>query len=164
MEKENQNKNQDNSNWGIVVFILFLIALVAGLFHKLFPKHTKTRTYPKSDLAKLYNVDIKTVNKWVEVFCDPNKLPYDTYKRKRKLPEDMYHYVVDCLGLPTEETPVMSKMQIIGDGDSISSGEYRAVRNTLKLSPNKDIISLDAYHMFNVFPPKIAQLIHKKVA
>lgn len=112
MENENQNKN--NSNWGIVVFILFLIAFAAGLFNKLFPKHSKIKTYPKFDLVKLYGVDMKTINKWVEVFCDQNELPYDTYKRKRKLPEDMYNYIVECLGKPTDETPVMSKNQIIG--------------------------------------------------
>ncbi len=164
MENENQDKNPNNSNWGIILLILLVMGFFSWLSQKLFPKQTKAKTYPKSDLVKLYGVDIKTINKWVHVFCDQNQLPYDTYKRKRKLPEDIYNYIIECLGLPSEETPVMSKFQIITNGDDMLGDEYRAARNTINLETHSDIILPKIYAMFNVFPPKIAQMLQKKVA
>lgn len=164
MENDKQDKKQNNHNWwGIAAIGLLIIALLTILFRKFFPKDSKPKTYSKSDLVDLYEVDIKTINKWVEVFCDPNQLPYADYQRKRKLSEDMYNHIVECLGIPTDETPVMSKLQIITDGEDIFGDEYRGARNSLKLGPHSDIINPDVYAMFNKFPPKIAQLFQKRV-
>jgi hypothetical protein len=162
MENEKQDKKQNNINWGFIAVGLFIITLLSILFRKFFPK--KPKTYSKSDLVKLYEVDIKTINKWVEVFCDPNILPYEVYKRKRKLSEDIYNHIIESLGLPTDETPVMSKFQIITNGEDMLGDEYRGARNSLKLEPHSDTINHNVYAIFNLFPPKIAQLLQKKVA
>lgn len=164
MENEKQDKKQNNINWGFIAVGLFIITLLSILFRKFFPKHLKPQTYSKSDLVELYGVDIKTINKWVEVFCDPNKLSYTDYKRKRKLPKEMYIYIIECLGLPTQETPVMSKFQIITNGDEMFGDEYRGARNSFKVKTRYDTVNSDVYATFNKFPPKIAQLLQKKVA
>ena len=156
MEK-GANKSNDNNNWMIVIII--------GIF--IWLKHlfsAPTNYYSKSDLAKLYSVDIKTLNKWIAVFCNPEELPYDSYKSKRKLPQKMRDYIVDCLGEPTAEMPVLSKIQIITDMDEMRGNEYRGARNTIRKNAKETGISPEVYAMFNVFPPKIARLISQKVA
>ena len=163
MENESKKDNNDNKWVGYLLIGVFIIWLIAYL-KNLFSKTPTTKYYRKSDLVKLYGVDLKTINKWVATFCDQNILPYDTYKRKRKLPEEMYNYIVECLGEPTEDMPVLSKFQIVTGGEDSSDNEYRGVRNSIRLDSDKIGISPDVYAMFNVFPPKIAHLITKKVA
>ena len=163
MENESKKDNNDNKWVGYLLIGVFIIWLIAYL-KNLFSKTPTTKYYRKSDLVKLYGVDLKTINKWVATFCDQNRLPYDTYKKKRKLPEEMYNYIVECLGEPTEDMPVLSKFQIVTGGEDSSDNEYRGVRNSIRLDSDKIGISPDVYAMFNVFPPKIARLITKKVA
>ena len=163
MENESKKDNNDNKWVGYLLIGVFIVWIIAYL-KNLFSKTSTTKYYRKSDLVKLYGVDLKTINKWVATFCDQNRLPYDTYKKKRKLPEEMYNYIVECLGEPTEDMPVLSKFQIVTGGEDSSDNEYRGVRNSIRLDSDKIGVSPDVYAMFNVFPPKIAHLITKKVA
>jgi hypothetical protein len=43
------------------------------------------------------------------IFCDPSILSYETYKKRRRLVEEEYLHVLACLGIQTDETPVMTK-------------------------------------------------------
>ena len=158
---ENEPK-KENNNWIIFLILVAFFAGVFSWFKSLIPKPVKY--YSKSDLAKLYGVDIKTINKWVATFCDQNELPYDSYKKKRKLLEDMYYYIIECLGQPSDEMPVRSKVEIITTNEELCGNEYRAARNSIRLGHEISGISPEVYAMFNVFPPKIAFLISKKVA
>jgi hypothetical protein len=162
---ENEPNKNDNKWWGYFIVAVFILWIVA-YFKKLGLLISPTKYYPKSDLVDLYRVDIKTINKWVETFCNPAILPYDIYKKKRKLPEGMYNYIIECLGEPTVDMPVLTKLQIVtnNDSDGIYGNEYRGVRNSIRLDPEAMGISPDVYAMFNVFPPKIASHISKKLA
>ncbi len=161
---ENEPKKDYRGLLGILfIALLALIAWIFGWLKKTTEKPPPTKYYPKSDLVKLYKCDIRTINKWVAEFCDQNQLPYKTYKSKRKLPEDMYDYIIDCLGLPTPEMPVKTKLQIITQGEEMIGNEYRGVRNSIRIDDNR-VISLETYTKLNAFPPKIAYLLSKKVA
>ena len=161
-----ENEPKKDYRWLLGILFIALLALIAWIFgwlKKPTEKPTPTKYYPKSDLVKLYKYDIRTINKWVAEFCDQNQLPYKVYKRKRKLPEDMYHYILESLGIPTPEMPVKTKFQIITQGEEMIGNEYRGVKNSICRDDNR-VISPEAYAKLNVFPPKIAYLLSKKVA
>jgi hypothetical protein len=156
---QESKKAQDNPVWYILLFLAFLVFLkwLSSLFQS-DEKRKRTRTpdkLQKEDLRKLYGVDKHTLGKWVEYFCDPSVLSYETYKKRRRLVEEEYLHILASLGIQTDETPVMTK-GIIAD---IAESHTDTLRAWVIQNIDEFNFSIATYDALNVFPPIIAHQI-----
>jgi hypothetical protein len=134
--------------WGFAL-IAFLIAAF------FFWQKGKKKVY-KKELYEPYNVDKKTFSRWIELFCF-DILPIEDYSKCRKLPMSLVKKIRDRLGEETEETPVLSKKQIIDRAD----GSYITLRKSIEKYPDQFGITPSVFKALNCFPPKIAaQILH----
>lgn len=114
----------------------------------------KPNKIPKKSLVTFYQVDKKTLNKWIKYFCSDVITDYNTFLKQRKLSPDTYANIVNCLG-DVKEYPVLSKKNIIEQAD----GTYRSLRESVQAYPHLFGISIEAYSSLNKFPPKISETI-----
>jgi hypothetical protein len=152
----NPKKIENSTAWYFVVFLAILLLL--SWIVSLFKSKKKTRTpdkIQKEEVQKMYDVNKRTLGKWVMHFCDPSVLSYDTYKKRRRLTAEEYLYLLSRLGLKTDETPVMSKAEIADAADSHTN----TLRNWVIQNIHEFDFSIEAYDTLNVFPPLIAHQI-----
>lgn len=153
MEKNKNSDGNQNKEWAIIALILAIAGFLAYLYHKFIPK-TKVRTSKtdKGELVKIYNVNKKTFAKWVQFFCNPEILSIEVYRKKRRLTDHEVAHIFESFGFPSEETPALSKRQII----DITEGCYKSLRGSVLYYSEKFGISQKAYQSLNVFPPLIS--------
>jgi hypothetical protein len=114
--------------------------------------NSKKEYRSKRSLAEFYQIDMKTLNKWVRYFA-PKIIHSWKFKEKRKLPIDLYFQLIQTFGTPDNEFEVMRKQQIVKESDST----YFVVRDNIKKFSDKYPISLEVYDNVSVFPPVIAR-------
>lgn len=144
--------------------IFFVGLLLAFLLFCYFPqkkKQAKTRRtrkreelFPKSQLVKLYRVNKRTVNKWVEAFCIPVAPSLKNYPYVRKLSVAQKGHIFELLGDP-DEFPVLGKSDIIDRCES----DYKTLRMSIRKFPEKFGISGEDFARLSAFPPKVGQRI-----
>jgi hypothetical protein len=154
-QKKQPPKKEDN-NW-LFIFVLFIVTFLVAAYYKVVPQKSKT---DKDVLFKQYGVNKRTFTKWIEYFCDPNILPIETYRNKRRLSESELAHIYESLGVPSEDTPVLSKGQIV----ALADGDYKSLRGGVFSHSDKYGISKEAYDALIVFPPRISQDILKQYA
>ena len=159
MENDKKSDSDQNKEWAIVALVFAILGFLAFLFHKVIPQ-TKVRISKtdKGELIKIYNVNKKTFAKWVQFFCNPQILSIESYRKKRRLTDDEVAHIFESFGFPSEETPALSKGQII----EITEGCYKSLRGSVLYFSEKFGISQKAYQSLNVFPPRISQNMIKR--
>ena len=146
MNEKEPNKSGNTNNPIIWLIIIFILLFQGG--KKLFNK----KSYTKEQLASLYNVNRKTLTKWVQLFA-PDM--WKDFKSIRKITTFQYLELIEVLGENTEETPVLTKNEIAQMCDS----DVRTLRNCVVNNPNHFGLSLDAYKSVSKFPPLVAKNI-----
>jgi hypothetical protein len=114
--------------------------------------NSKKEYRSKRSLSEFYQIDMKTLNKWVRYFA-PKVIQSWKFKEKRKLSIDLYFQLVQTFGTPDNEFEVMRKQQIAKEADST----YFVVRDNIKKFSDKYPISLEVYDNMSVFPPVVAR-------
>ncbi len=157
---ENNNSEKDEKNEGVHPFVLFAIFMfiiysfrdIIGKLYEFF-----LGTVSKNTLRKRYNVDAKTFNKWVEIFCS-SSINFEAYKKCRKLTNKTCYAIGSILGTPSEMMPIMSKSEIVEAADS----SYELLRYAIYSHQSQFKITPEVFKSLNFFPPKIADHILKE--
>lgn len=133
------------------IFLVLIIAFVAWL------KYLFNKKVYKGELVKKYDVNPKTLAKWLKHLYFKDEAEFNNYTQKKKIAQTEFDKIVAFLGTPSDETPVLNKGQIIAH----TEGSYEALRQTLLMFPKEIGISIKVYDTLDVFPPYLAQrLIH----
>jgi len=132
--------------WVIVLVSIFLLVYLTS-----FKKYTwLSSKVNKGKLIALYRVDGRTFKKWIKYFVP---LLIDKFQTKQKLTALEVLMIFQYLGLPSEETPVLSKGMIVQKGE----GNYRSLRESIALNNHLWPIENEAFKKLSVFPPLVCQ-------
>lgn len=157
-KKEQKEQGFDLSlpfKWMIVLIILF--SLLNYLFHSIYPSFDfSKKKYSKQYLAKYYNVDKKTFNKW-KVFLKNQYGILDDYPRRKLFDMIEVSFIIYKLGDP-DELPVLSKGDIIEQ----CFGSYTSLRHSIYQFPDRFGISPETFKGMTKFPPSIAEKIKEQ--
>ena len=99
-------------------------------------------------------MDRATLNKWLRLFFFKNTKYYEKYLKKRKIEYYQYQQILSALGDPYQ-FPNLSKKEIIDKCE----GNYRSLRESMRLYPDRFGITYEAYKSLSKFPPNIAEKI-----
>ena len=159
MEKKTDDDQYNFGGW------LFAIILGIFLWIKLNTQKLKKEPYitTRKALSKLYEIDLKTFNKWVQIFADPTILNYDSFSKQRGISQKQNDYLLELFGSPTEDRPKYSKAQIIALNDELEHEEYRSVRKSLRKFANNFNITPEIYAQLNFFPPRIGRELKQQM-
>ena len=125
-----------------LLFIIFIYLLSVG-------------KRKKGSLVQYYNVDKKTFNKWLQLFCPDLISNMEEYKRKRTISASLYHAILSRLGNPNCN-PILTKKEIVKLGE----GTYSSLRSSVEKYPKCfGLPSYYAYRSLKKFPPNISQRI-----
>lgn len=102
----------------------------------------------KRELYRHYQIDRKTLSKWVRHFCGHLISPAE-FSRCRKISEDLFRKILQTLG---ESGAPMRKQQIAERAFS----NYQTVRDSIKCFPSKFGVGMEVYDQLSVFPPAVA--------
>ena len=160
MEQNTHKNKHDFTVWGY----LFLVGFLIWFWNFVQGKKKEPYITTRKALAKQYDVDLKTFNKWVQLLADPTVLPYATFTKQRGLTQRQYDYLLQLLGSPTEGKTKYSKFDIVAsDDEGIGHNDYRDVRQSIKEHPDKCIISPEIYNQLNIFPPRIGRELKEQM-
>ena len=153
-EEKNEEKTPliallSSAYFWVLAFFAFLIAAA------FFWKKSDEKVYKKA-LYTPYWVDKKTFSQWITLFC-ADIISKEDYAKCRKLPMSVITQIHLRLGEHTDETPVMSKKQIV----AVADGSYHTLRKSIERFPDQYGITPSVFHSLNSFPPKIAAQILK---
>jgi hypothetical protein len=145
LEKEDNEEPPKNSTpiW-IYSILLLLIALAFSFVGKVIKKS------PKKVLRKKYQVNEKTFNKWIEIFCS-SVIDYGYYKKCRFLTDSEVAKIESILGVPENGISVYSKREIIEKTES----SYEVFRLEIAKRPNDYGITPSVFKTLDYYPPKI---------
>ena len=107
--------------------------------------------------SKQYDVDLKTLNKWIKCFTDSDNHPYTTFSKQRGLTQRQSDYLIELFGSPKDGKPKYSKFDIVASDEGIGHNDYRDVRKSIEQWPDKCIVSRETYAQLNFFPPRIGR-------
>lgn len=108
----------------------------------------------KSTLVDYYGVDKSTFRKWIKYFC-PDIFPdFEKYKSKKKITLAQCISILGVLGMK-EANPILYKKDIVKLGE----GNYRSLRESVYLAPERFGITKEQFTNLRIFPPKISQKI-----
>lgn len=157
-EEEKSEASSEQKSWwqGFIAFVI-IAAFLGAIWHYFNKKKSKEVQIEKRVLYQMYDIDKKTLAKWVSLFCCKQDFSYGYYKKKRKLSKSEFDKIVAILGEPSEETPVMNKSQIV----TLTEGSYETLRDCIIKYPNQIGISIDIYDALSVFPPSVSKKIVK---
>ncbi len=133
------------------IWVLAILAFIIAI--ALFWKKADKKVY-KNALYAPYCVNKKTFSQWIRLFCS-DIISTEEYSTCRKLPMSVVIKIRERLGESTEETPVLSKKQII----ELSEGSYIALRRSIERYPEEFGIIPSVFKSLSCFPPIIAQRI-----
>lgn len=136
----------------ILLFLIIIWVVLLWLLQYLFGE-TKFEKIPKRQLFNHYNLDKKTMGKWVQYFCK-DCIDVNKYKQQRKLDVVDYFYITATLGDP-DEFPIYTKQRIIDECE----GTYTSLRNSIDAYPDKFGITGETFRRLHKFPPNISQQI-----
>lgn len=159
-EQHNDNNvgQEDTNNltrtFFLITFFLFIIVFFRKPLEKLFSFFRSATS--KNTFRQRYNVDAKTFNKWVEIFCS-SVIDVEDYKKRKKLSGPICHQIESILGVPSDASPTMSKSDIV----EAAEGSYELLRQAIQKYPDYFLISPVVFKSLNYFPPAIAQRILK---
>jgi hypothetical protein len=147
LEKElNEEYSKNNTpNW-VYSILLVLIALSFSFVWKI------VKRSPKRALRNKYQVNEKTFNKWIEIFCS-SAINYEYYKKRRFLSYTEVTKIESILGIPEEGVLVYSKREIIEKAES----SYEVLRLEIVMRPDHYGITPSVYKSLDYYPPKIAK-------
>lgn len=132
--------------WVIALVSIFLLVYLVG-----FKKYTWLFSkVNKGKLIALYRVDGRTFKKWIKYFVP---LLSDKFQTKQKLCILEVLLIVQHLGIPNEDNPVLSKGMIVQKGE----GTYRSLRESIALNNHLWPIENEAFKKLSVFPPLVCQ-------
>ena len=95
MENKTNDGLGDFFNWVIWGLIFLLIWLTSR-------KPKKRYVTTRKALSKLYQVDLKTFNKWVQIFSEPTIITYHSFVKQRGITQKQNDYFLELFGLLTE--------------------------------------------------------------
>lgn len=161
MEKRNLINEQSDYVYILPILLITFCLLVCVRFYmsvnqrkQLFTELPTVKCISKSIVYNLYGVNKRTFHKWIHYFTNLN---LEVYKQKRMLSYNDFKELAQALGLPSEETPVWSKAQIVKHCDS----DKATLRACVLLAPYRYGLTRDAYCRLSVFPPKVVEGIVK---
>ena len=143
------SKEKPNNKSKISAFVIWIIVLIM-LFGKGAKNFLNKKSYTKEQLASLYNVNRKTLSKWIQLFV-PNI--WEDFNKIKKITTSQYLDIIEILGEVSNETPVLTKGEIVKRCDS----DVRTLRNCIVNNPSHFGVSLEAYKSVSKFPPLIAK-------
>lgn len=161
-DKSSESKNTAPSESGasciwdtnlILILIYFFLFLFAICY--LLPAEQSKKPFSKIDRTKLYDlyrVDGRTFKKWIHFFLPTFK---ETFQSKQKIHVIDALLIVFTLGLPDEESPVLSKGMIVQKGE----GNYRSLRQSIERNNNLWPIETEAFRQLSVFPPLVSKML-----
>jgi len=149
-----QQNNFLFSNPQLLVILLFLVfwLILLKIIHYLFGTLPVDKV-PKQELCNYYNVDKKTLGKWVKYFCKET-INFSRYNQQRKLDLGDYLNILIILGSP-DEFPILTKKEIIDKCD----GTYSSLRDSIDKYPELYGIDGATFRCLHKFPPSISQQI-----
>ena len=160
MEK---NTKVGKQNFTDLVWLL-LIGFLFWTWFKVSGKKKEPYITTRKALAKQYDIDLKTFNKWVQLLADPDTLPYAKFTKQRGLTQRQHDYLIELFGLPAEGKTKYSKFDIVAsDEEGIGHNDYRDVRQSIEQWPDKCIVSREIYAQLNFFPPHIGRELKRKM-
>jgi hypothetical protein len=158
-------KNTDENGWSLKAILFFIFGgLFLWFLYKLQGKKKEPYVTTRKAIAKQYGVDLKTLNKWVQVFADTKVLSYTNFTKQRGLTQSQYDYLIQLFGEPTEGKSKYSKFDIVASDEGIGHNDYRDVRESIKQSPDKCIVSPEVYAQLNFFPPRIGLALKNQMS
>ena len=146
VDNEEKTNVQKIGVW-LIAILTFIVAIA------FFWKKDKSKIY-KKNLYEPYKVDKKTFSRWIELFCS-DIISKNDYAKLRKLSMPIVAQIRNRLGENSEETPVLSKNEIV----SIADGSYATLRQSIEKFPEQFGITPSVFKSLNCFPPKIAAQI-----
>lgn len=159
-----KNTNIDKLNFMDLVWLL-LIGFLFWTWFKVSGKKKEPYITTRKALAKQYDIDLKTFNKWVQLFADQDTLPYTEFTKQRGLTQRQYDYLIELFGLPAEGKTKYSKFDIVAsDDEGIGHNDYRDVQKSIKQWSNKCVISHEIYAQLNFFPPRIGGELRRQMS
>ncbi|MBL7816110.1 MAG: hypothetical protein JNL70_13920 [Saprospiraceae bacterium] len=160
MEKKT-NKNLNMALGWLITIILIVTLWLAAQTQKL-KKEPYVTT--RKTLSKLYEVDLKTFNKWIQIFSDPAILSFDTFSKQRGITQQQKDYLLALFGSPTQDKTKYSKAQIVAfEDDELHHAEYRTGRESIKKFFKKYNITPEMYAQLNFFPPRIGRELKRQM-
>lgn len=135
----------------IFVYLFLLVLMLCYLVHTKQWKRLPTKI-DRTKLFKLYRVDGRTFKKWIHFFIPSFEKDFQTKQKIHSLDALL---IVFTLGIPQEETPVLSKGMIVQKGE----GSYRSLRQSIKQNILRWPIEMEAYKQLSVFPPLVSKLL-----
>lgn len=111
----------------------------------------KRKMVTKSSIAAIYDIDRKTLNKWILYFGKDVFPDYASYLKQRKITPLHSCVLIYILGHP-EEFSLLTKEEIIDDRE----GTYSSLRECVKAYPKLYGLSIEAFQSLRKFPPKVA--------
>lgn len=158
MEKKTNKYDWESIKW---IFIFF-VGIIAWIRYQAQSKRKEPYVTTRKALAKLYCVDLKTFNKWVQLFSDPSVLSYVSFAKQRGLTQKQNEYLINLFGSPTDGKPNYSKFDIASSDDEMGHNDYRGVRESINQWSEKYNINAQIYAQLNIFPPRLgAELKHQ---
>jgi len=124
------------------------------LFWLVFNRKEKHPIYTKKALADYYEIDIKTLSKWVRYFGQSAFPNHEDYRKRKRLSFIEYHFLITIFG-PKEMGKALSKKEIIEQGE----GTYKTLRGSVERYPATFGIEKEAFRKLKKFPPRIGQQI-----
>lgn len=146
-----QDRKVDEIQLWIITFVCYI--LFGYVIYYSFKKYK----LPKSVLRNYYQIDKKTLNKWLKFFCSDLIEDYKIYAKKRKISYLLYHQIITRLG-NVNDHPIMTKKQLVKTGE----GTYSSLRNSIREYPNNFGISATVFAALHKFPPNISKRILKQ--
>jgi hypothetical protein len=131
-----------------IAIVAFLLFACAWLFKSFKRVNVRKPTFTKKTLREPYHVDDKTFNKWILLFCVNDTFVYEEYLSKHEFTEEKYLYIIDCLGTPSDETPILNKEQIANPDGEAMGNFYRSLRKSVI---KQDIIPIKIYDELRQF-------------
>jgi hypothetical protein len=135
---------------------VFLAFLLMYLLFEVCKIH-KVKSITKSWIANYYDVDRKTLNKWILYFGKEAFPDYNGYLKQRKFTPIHSCALIYILGHP-ESFSLLTKKEIINDRE----GTYSSLRGCVKDYPELYGLSIEAFQNLKKFPPKVAEQIWDK--
>jgi hypothetical protein len=149
LQKEEKEDNEEPPKSSTPIWIFSILLLLIALAFSFIGKVTKKG--PKRLLREKYQVNEKTFNKWIEIFCS-SVIDYGYYKKRRFLTDSEVAKIESILGIPENGISVYSKREIIEKTEST----YEVFRLEIAKRPDHYGITPSVFKSLDYYPPKIA--------
>lgn len=158
----NQDKNSEDKEEEISInlsplqkVLFFLLALLLLSIHLFKP------SLNKSDIATRYKVSVKTLMKWISLFCPQHIVVRYVGTKKQKMKSDaIYPYLGHPFDYPKDKKGrILNERKAIWRAFGIGDDTLNRQIKKIKIPQEKIGMSLETYYKLRSYPPKQSLLI-----